>query len=250
MRCSCLWVYAPAGREARGVGAGAASPLVFPQRRNCPLAWRQAAACSAASATRASTMVLPMGHRARAASLTCCQAKGMPMMVTAQAGREQMPAGDPDTAEQQPDDIAHGAQRAGADVAFAGKDVTGDRHAAEGHEGETGHDEAGPAPGDADDADEAEHARDAPEQAGTQTEGEEPEDIAETAQSLHGKLLKKRGWSIHATRGRGDCPCAGGGMGEACGEDAAWCGHLPLSIEEEGPHAGWPSGRRPGRIRQ
>ena len=24
----------------------------------------------------------------------------------------------------------------------------------------------------------------------------------------------------------------------------------PLSIEEEGPHAGWPSGRRPGRIRQ
>ena len=111
-------------------------------------------------------------------------------------GREQMPAGDPDTAEQQPDDIAHGAQRAGADVAFAGKDVTGDRHAAEGHEGETGHDEAGPAPGDADDADEAEHARDAPEQAGTQTEGEEPEDIAETAQSLHGKLLKKRGWSL------------------------------------------------------
>ena len=165
-------------------------------------------------------------------------------------GREQMAAGDPDTAEQQPDDIAHGAQRAGADVAFAGKDVTGDRHAAEGHEGETGHDEAGPAPGDADDADEAEHARDAPEQAGTQTEGKEPEDIAETAQSLHGKLLKKRGWSIHATRGRDACPCAGGGMGEACGEDAAWCGHLPLSIEEEGPHAGWPSGRRPGRIRQ
>lgn len=100
-------------------------------------------------------------------------------------GREQMAAGDPDAAEQQPDDVAHRAQRAGADVAFTGEDVTGDRHAAEGHEGETGHDEAGPAPGDADDADEAEHARDAPEQAGAQTEGEKPEDIAETTQSLH-----------------------------------------------------------------
>lgn len=146
-------------------------------------------------------------------------------------GREQMPAGDPDTAEQQPDDIAHGAQRAGADVAFTGEDVAGDRHAAEGHEGETGHHEAGPAPGDTDDADEAEHARDAPEQAGTQTEGEEPENIAETTQSLHGGLLKRRGWSIHATRGRGGCPCAGGGMGEACREDAARQGHLPLFIE-------------------
>ena len=38
--------------------------------------------------------------------------------------------------------------------------------------------------------------------------------------------------------------------GDPGGEDAAWCGHLPLSIEEEGPPAGWPSGRRPGRIRQ
>ena len=171
-------------------------------------------------------------------------------------GREQMPAGDPDTAEQQPDDIAHGAQRAGADVAFAGKDVTGDRHAAEGHEGETGHDEAGPAPGDADDADEAEHARDAPEQAGTQTEGEEPEDIAETAQSLHGKLLKRRGWSIHATRGRDACPSAGEGWAKRAGKmpHGAVISHSPSrkkALTQDGRRAGGQagSGNDPGRPR-
>lgn len=135
-------------------------------------------------------------------------------------GREQVAAGDPDAAKQQPDDVAHRAQRAGADVAFTGEDVTGDRHAAEGHEGETGHDEAGPAPGDADDADEAEHARDAPEQAGAQTEGEEPEDIAETTQSLHGGTPEKT-WM--------ERPCyTGAGCLSMCREKEGRCdGEVP-----------------------
>lgn len=42
-----------------------------------------AAERSAASATSTGTMVMPMGQRARAASFTCCKAKGMPMIVMA-----------------------------------------------------------------------------------------------------------------------------------------------------------------------
>ncbi|EEB32545.1 hypothetical protein DESPIG_02551 [Desulfovibrio piger ATCC 29098] len=35
---------------------------------------------------------------------------------------------------------------------------------------------------------------------------------------MHGKLLKRRGWSVHATRGRDACPCAGERKGEPRGE--------------------------------
>ncbi len=127
------------------------------------------AVSSAMRASGAGTMVLPMGQRARPASLTCCQAKGMPMRQ-----------GDPDARQQQPDNVAQRAKGACAYVRLAGERLAGHGHLAEGKKGELPHDKTGPAPGNAHDGEEAEHADKPPAQAHPDAAQQKPDHIAQT----------------------------------------------------------------------
>lgn len=100
-------------------------------------------------------------------------------------GAAQMSESDPESRKQQPDDIADAAKDAGADIGLSCQHITRDRHGAEGQKGKFPHDKAGASPRNADDADEAEQPGHPPGETHEYAAENEPQDIAETAESLH-----------------------------------------------------------------
>src|SRR5437762_5779466 len=83
----------------------------------------------------------------------------------------------PDARQQEPDDIADEAERAGADILLARQLVAVDRLIAEGQEGEMRDVEGGAAPGNADDGDEHDEGGQKPGEPHQQSAADQPEKI-------------------------------------------------------------------------
>src|SRR5204862_7895201 len=83
----------------------------------------------------------------------------------------------PDAGEQEPDDIADEAERAGADILLARQHLAADRLIAEGQKGEVSDVEGGAAPGNADDRDEHDEGGQKPGEPHQQSAADQPEKI-------------------------------------------------------------------------
>ena len=92
-------------------------------------------------------------------------------------GATDVPQRQPDPGADEPDDVADGAQGAGADVVDLLEFTPADRLLPEGEEREVAHDEAGPAPRDADDGDVGDDARQPPGESHEDSTKDEPEKI-------------------------------------------------------------------------